>query len=73
MSSIYKPYTGIGSRETPNDILTLMSKLATTLERQGYVLRSGGADGADKAFAKDVTNKEVFIPWSGFGNIQQVR
>ena len=43
-------YAGIGSRATPPDILNLMSKLARKFSRQGYILRSGGAKGADTAF-----------------------
>jgi hypothetical protein len=41
-----KYYAGIGSRETPKDILDLISKIAIKLESLGYTLRSGGADGA---------------------------
>jgi hypothetical protein len=48
MSSIkYKPYTLIGSRVTPQDILDLMTKVVTKLCSLGYTGRSGGADGAD--------------------------
>ena len=45
-----KYYTGIGSRETPKDIMQLMSKLAYKLASEGYILRSGAAQGADTAF-----------------------
>lgn len=43
-------YAGIGSRETPKDVLSSMTKLADDLWQLGWNLRSGGADGADKAF-----------------------
>ena len=43
-------YTGIGSRQTPDTILELMTKIATKLAHQGVILRSGGAAGADLAF-----------------------
>jgi len=65
-----KYYTGIGSRETPKKILVLMDKLAQKLEKQGYVLRSGGAAGADTAFAENVVKKEIFIPWNNFNGIE---
>jgi len=39
-------YSGIGSRETPDDILELMKAVAYKLAGRGYTLRSGGADGA---------------------------
>ena len=45
-----KYYTGVGSRKTPANILEIMAKLADKLKADGYFLRSGGADGADKAF-----------------------
>jgi hypothetical protein len=58
-------YAGIGSRETPDHILELMTKIASILEVEGWVLRSGGADGADSAFdrgVKSASNKEIFLP-----------
>jgi hypothetical protein len=44
-----RTYTGIGARRTPSDVLDLMHSLAMRLSG-GWVLRSGGADGADRAF-----------------------
>lgn len=56
-----KYYTGVGSRKTPNDILYMMKHLAMQLERKGYTLRSGGAQGADTAFEQGVvTHKEIY-------------
>lgn len=43
-------YAGIGSRQTPPLVLTLMAKWAVYLAQSGYTLRSGGAFGADCAF-----------------------
>ncbi len=60
-----KIYAGIGSRETPDNILLLMTKIASTLETMGYILRSGGAIGADTAFANGVlndANKDIIYP-----------
>lgn len=64
-----KTYTGIGSRDVPEDISELMTKIATYLETKDYHLRSGGANGSDKAFEVGVTNKEnksIFLPWNLF-------
>ena len=67
-----KYWTGVGSRETPAVILDLMQEIAFKLACDGYVLRSGGADGADLAFQKGwergkrLTPAEIFIPWDGF-------
>lgn len=63
-------YAGIGSRETPNDVLRLMSLIAIHHARQGFTLRSGGAGGADLAFEAGCDRadgmREIYIPWSGF-------
>lgn len=65
-----KYYAGIGSRATPTDIQELMVKLGRYLGDLGWVLRSGGAEGADTAFEKgcDEANgrKEIFLPWKGY-------
>lgn len=61
-------YTGVGSRETPQDIYILMSKIAQKLSEMGYTLRSGGADGADLAFESGATKKEIYLPWKGFND-----
>jgi len=58
-----KYYTGVGSRKTPENILNMMTLIARFLEQKGYILRSGGAQGADKAFEEGVTdpnNKEIY-------------
>ena len=64
-----KAYTGVGSREAPEEIMLLMTKLSAKLEAQGWTLRSGAADGADTGFENGVSNpknKEIFIAWNGF-------
>jgi len=64
-----KAYAGIGSRKTPPEILEVMTRLAARLEADGWVLRSGGAEGADEAFERGVTNpsaKQIYLPWDGF-------
>lgn len=65
-----KYYTGIGSRKTPEHILKLMTEYAKKLDTLGYILRSGGADGADTAFSNGSTNKQIFLPWKNFNNIE---
>lgn len=68
------PYTGIGSRKTPAPVLTSMKELGQIFAKQGLVLRSGGAEGADTAFEQGCDlahgSKEIYIPWPGFGNRQ---
>lgn len=62
-------YTGVGSRETPEDILKAMRNIAEWLAMAGYVLRSGGADGADSAFEAGATRasqSHIYLPWPCF-------
>ena len=62
-----KFYTGIGSRETPPEILEMMKDIASKLELLGWTLRSGGAPGADTGFENGVKSlKEIYVPWRGF-------
>lgn len=84
-----KFYAGIGSRETPPEILDLMESIAYRLARlvevtgdyhpstyDGWVLRSGGAPGADQAFERGAMRgmdgdllepwPQIFLPWKGF-------
>ena len=62
-----KYYTGIGSRRAPQEILDLMTSIAIHLANEGYILRSGGADGSDKYFEiganrVDTSLKEICLP-----------
>lgn len=62
-----KIYTGIGSRETPADVLALMTKIARRMAGAGFLLRSGAAPGADSAFEAGAGDlKEIYVPWKGF-------
>lgn len=63
-----KSYAGIGSRETPREVLIKMTEIATRLSRLDYTLYSGGANGADSAFEAGAKKKVVFLPWFGFNN-----
>lgn len=71
----YRTYAGIGSRETPMEMLGLMTLLGFHLALQGWTLRSGGAPGADTAFEmgainalheEGVVRPEIYLPWEGF-------
>jgi hypothetical protein len=63
-----KPYyAGVGARDTPADVLLLMEQIAIELKDMGYVLRSGHADGADKAFEKGSDGQnQIWVPWKRF-------
>lgn len=61
-------YAGIGSRETPAEILKQMTVLSAWMSRRGWHLHSGGAAGADTAFAKGtpIPARTQFLPWPGY-------
>ena len=56
-----KSFAGFGSRKTPKDILLKMEQISKNLSELGYTLRSGGAIGADLAFEKTASKKEIFL------------
>ena len=61
-------YAGIGSRATPESILADMTKMATWLARTGWHVASGGAHGADTAFAGGAPagQRTLYLPWPGY-------
>lgn len=69
-------WTGIGSRKTPDDIQLMMRLIAKQLTDMGWILRSGGAEGADTAcydgcfLSDNVQNAlpNVYISWDGMDN-----
>jgi len=66
-----KYYTGVGSTQTPLPVQQQMVAMAGRLEDEGFILRSGGAIGADSAFESGVlvpSDKEIYIPWKKFEN-----
>lgn len=63
-----KFYAGIGSRETPHDVCQLMTRVATKLAAEGWTLRSGHAQGADRAFEVGAQGEaQIYLPWPSFG------
>lgn len=65
-----KIYTGIGSRQTPPDVLAQMQLIGEDLAKYGWILRSGHAHGADQAFEygafRSRGEREIYLPWEGF-------
>ena len=59
-------YAGIGARDTPEEALSAMNKLSAWLGSLGFVLRSGGASGADTAFEQCAPECEILLPWPRF-------
>jgi hypothetical protein len=60
-------YAGIGSRQTPNEVLDQMTEVAKMLEERGYTLNTGMTfggkeEGADAAFSRGTTKKNLFAP-----------
>jgi hypothetical protein len=68
-----KYYAGIGSRETPIPTMTSIIHLSKFLSENNFILRSGGAPGADIAFQNGCTGKrEIYLPWKGFNNVEGI-
>ena len=65
-------YTGVGSRFTPVEMRTVLNDIAYNLASDGWILRSGAADGADTAFEKGCISikgkMNIYLPWDGFNN-----
>jgi hypothetical protein len=65
-----KTYAGIGSRATPPDVCHAFVFAASNLAKQGWTLRTGGAEGADTAFLEGAwaagSRPELYLPWTGF-------
>ena len=61
-------YAGIGARATPAAVLADMTLMSAWLARAGWHLATGGADGADTAFAEGAPagQRTVWLPWRGY-------
>ena len=61
-------YAGVGARKTPAPVLGAMKDMATYLAGRGWHLRTGGAKGADDAFARaaPAERRTVYLPWRGY-------
>ena len=55
-----KFYTGVGSRETPENVLNLMRLIAHKMANLYYTLRTGDAKGADTAFYSSAMEATIF-------------
>ena len=61
-------YAGIGARATPASVLADMTVMSGWLARTGWHLSSGGADGADAAFASGALagQRTIWLPWRDY-------
>lgn len=62
-------YAGVGSRETPDEILKVMDLFANAIATES-LLRTGAAEGADQAFEFGAVlgggQHEIYLPWKGY-------
>ena len=65
-------YAGIGARLTPPNVLEDMSRIAEWMARTGWHLSTGGARGADSAFAAGAPAGQhtIWLPWQGYNGLQ---
>ena len=65
-------YTGIGAREAPADVCSIAEELGYHLGLAGWKLRSGAAEGMDKAFEYGALRAgapmELSLPWKGYNH-----
>ena len=63
-------YTGIGARALPEEWYPTIRQYAMGFAKRGYILRSGGAPGADSVWEEGSDlgggQKEIYLPWPGF-------
>ena len=66
----FRLISGLERTQTPPEMLGAMTELARGLERTGWHLHSGGADGADTAFENGTTRagRTVYLPWKGYND-----
>ena len=64
-------WAGIGARKTPQTVLQDMTALSRSLAEAGWHLSSGGAHGADSAFASGTpaAQRTVWLPWRGYNDL----
>ncbi len=65
-------WAGIGSRETPDAVLQDMTELSRQMAAAGFHLHSGGARGADTAFAAGTPadQRTIWLPRPGFEGLR---
>lgn len=72
MTSGVRYYTGVGSRQSKDNVVLKdkIFRVARILALERFILRSGHAEGSDKAFEDgciDVSGlREIYLPWKGF-------
>lgn len=62
--------TLVGSRQTPSEALKIMIDFVEFGNQQGYLFRSGGANGADNIVTKYAAKSEIYVPWLGFNGVE---
>jgi len=63
-------YAGIGSRQTPPDIIKITEDIGTLMAIDGHICNTGAALGADQAFANGANKVrgpiELSLPWGNY-------
>jgi hypothetical protein len=71
--------TGIGNRAINHDGIKAIKDICSFLKDLEdeyeiiFKLRSGGANGADHYFEKNMENKVIYLPWVGFNNKKPIK
>lgn len=67
-----KVYTGIGSRKIGKENYAFLFQIGKKLKEQGWIVRSGGAQGADSAFGEADPLGEHYVPWRNFAVLKNL-
>jgi len=69
-------FAGAGHRKLPEQAVKEIQYLSSILSKAGFILNTGGAEGADEAFMKAMATyggkTNVFIPWEGYRKLKAI-
>lgn len=63
---IYRSYAGIGPKDAPADILTLMTHYSSIFSSLNFTLRTNGSEVPGIALEKGAKEVELYLPWKKF-------
>lgn len=64
----YKAYAANGDKNTPEEMIETMTKLAKELDDMGFTLRTNGGLVVGTTFENASTRKEIYLPWKKFND-----
>lgn len=65
----HRCYVGVGFGNPSKELNSIVKQIAESLNEANYVLRSDGEDGVSALFAKYASEKEIYLPYKDYNNI----